>query len=397
VVAEPLPADSDTIMFSTTKHRDRTCLTDDDLEGLNFLYPSCAGALETPLCDVAKRGTGYLRLAIAVGFPYVLVTMILFCTQCCVRSYQQRQLKKLENAVQSLRIDRQALRHRLAGVPRIMSRSRSGGMVSGASRDTRTARVASLRRALLTRHPVLSAGLISGLDNIMHGRMPGMTPRGGRGTSPDDRTPRGTHWRTPRRAMSRGFSGRFTGRSGRMQAPASLIWPWRPPDVRRSATRCSALMCDATLCSALLRSPQVPQVAHTSSSQEEEMQVAAALEASRLSAVNEAGRERGWSVQEGNGRGPSASGGSLPPTADALRSMGMVPEQDDFGRNQSLGSISIDSRGGSGPLEIGGDSVSTSAIPIAVSSSPVPEGSYPTMPPSYSDPHMASVGRHQEV
>ena len=138
---------------------------------------------------MAKRGTGFLRLAIAVGFPYVLVTMILFCTQCCVRSYQQRQLKKLEDAVQSLRVDRQALRHRLAGVPRIMSRSRSG----------------------------MWSGVLAGVDDIMHGRIPGMTPRGGRGTSPDDRTPRGTHWRTPRRA----FSGRFTGRSGRLAPPGA--------------------------------------------------------------------------------------------------------------------------------------------------------------------------------
>ena len=37
-----LPSGADTIMHSTTKHRDRTCLSTDDLEGLSFLYPVSA-------------------------------------------------------------------------------------------------------------------------------------------------------------------------------------------------------------------------------------------------------------------------------------------------------------------------------------------------------------------
>jgi hypothetical protein len=46
VMIEPLPEGADSLMFSMTKHRDRTCLTDDDVEGLNYLYPSCHSALD---------------------------------------------------------------------------------------------------------------------------------------------------------------------------------------------------------------------------------------------------------------------------------------------------------------------------------------------------------------
>ena len=44
-------------MFSVTDHRDRTCLTADDVEGLHFLYPMCEGAIAEPQCvSTAKVG-----------------------------------------------------------------------------------------------------------------------------------------------------------------------------------------------------------------------------------------------------------------------------------------------------------------------------------------------------
>jgi len=102
VELNPLPLD-DSIMFSMTKHRDRTCLTHDDLEGLNFLYPQCYGAVEEPKCVESERLSGWLRLALAVGFPYVVMTLVLFLTQFCIRTFQRRKVMKLEGAIINLR------------------------------------------------------------------------------------------------------------------------------------------------------------------------------------------------------------------------------------------------------------------------------------------------------
>ena len=74
-------------MMSTTRHRDRTCLTADDLEGLNFLYPSCVGAAEPvsgtglPMCIKAQSRSGYLRLAYATGLPYICVSLFILALQ----------------------------------------------------------------------------------------------------------------------------------------------------------------------------------------------------------------------------------------------------------------------------------------------------------------------------
>jgi len=111
---EPLPEDADSVMYSVTKHRSKTCLTLDDLEGLNFLYPTCEGARTEPECVDNQRLSGWLRLGVAVGIPYVLVTLLLFCCQCGIRSFQRRKVRKLEENVGKLR--KQASRLRREGI-----------------------------------------------------------------------------------------------------------------------------------------------------------------------------------------------------------------------------------------------------------------------------------------
>ena len=53
----------DSIMYSLTTHQARPCLSVDDLDGLNHLYPSCEHArLEDPICIKSSRNIGYARL-----------------------------------------------------------------------------------------------------------------------------------------------------------------------------------------------------------------------------------------------------------------------------------------------------------------------------------------------
>jgi len=106
----------DSIMLSMTKHRDKVCLTAYDLEGLNFLYPTCNDFIfdSEPLCIQAKSLLGWLRLICTVAFPYVLTTGLLLLCLRVVRLYQKRRLKNLEDYAIHLRQERRELAARAA-------------------------------------------------------------------------------------------------------------------------------------------------------------------------------------------------------------------------------------------------------------------------------------------
>lgn len=58
----------DSIMYSLTTHRARPCLSVDDLDGLNHLYPSCEHArVEDPICIKSSRNIGYARIALCAA------------------------------------------------------------------------------------------------------------------------------------------------------------------------------------------------------------------------------------------------------------------------------------------------------------------------------------------
>jgi len=90
------------IMYSLTVFRDTSCLSESDLEGLNFLYPTCSGARRTPACKNERVVAGYLRLVIAVAFPYLVTTLLLMIAQAFIKRYHQRRLTELESAMATL-------------------------------------------------------------------------------------------------------------------------------------------------------------------------------------------------------------------------------------------------------------------------------------------------------
>lgn len=98
------PEMSDSLMFSITRHRSRTCLTADDVEGLDFLYPSCTPGLAAPKCIKTRSHSGYLRLAVAIGVPYLLTTIAILALMSAVRSLQKRRLASLEEEVVRQRV-----------------------------------------------------------------------------------------------------------------------------------------------------------------------------------------------------------------------------------------------------------------------------------------------------
>ena len=102
-------------MFSLTTHKSRTCLSADDLEGLNFLYPVCSGAFDLspeqpePLCIKPKSLSGWLRLLYITFTPFVIITLLILSVQLCVRRHQKRKMRNLVETGERLRQQRTEL------------------------------------------------------------------------------------------------------------------------------------------------------------------------------------------------------------------------------------------------------------------------------------------------
>ena len=74
-------------------------MTDDDLEGLNFLYPDCDELPASPrvykrrpVCYETRSLSGWLRLLIAIGVPFILAACVLLLLSFWVRRYQQQRV-----------------------------------------------------------------------------------------------------------------------------------------------------------------------------------------------------------------------------------------------------------------------------------------------------------------
>ena len=57
-------------MEAFTQFNPRVCITEDDLEALNTLYPDCSHALTgSPVCFKSDHNIGWVRLAVWLGTP----------------------------------------------------------------------------------------------------------------------------------------------------------------------------------------------------------------------------------------------------------------------------------------------------------------------------------------
>ena len=81
------------LMHSYTRHPSEVCLTEDDLHGLNYLYPTCDNAILPPAsCHKSERNIGWLRFAMWVLFPVLVALAILLCLTGLVKRHQRVRL-----------------------------------------------------------------------------------------------------------------------------------------------------------------------------------------------------------------------------------------------------------------------------------------------------------------
>ena len=142
----------DSIMFSVTQHRDKTCLSPDDLEGLNYLYPTCEGAftpLEAtgqPLCIKARRLSGWLRLLFSASVPFLAASGLIVLIQMWVRHQQRKHRVSLEATALRLRAQREELIGKMKEGARKAARGGATPRNAGSGRF-------NLRRSLTRRTP----------------------------------------------------------------------------------------------------------------------------------------------------------------------------------------------------------------------------------------------------
>lgn len=96
--------DKDALMYAFDTHSPRSCLTQDDLDGLNFLYPVCEGRIEEPQCKIVRLNIGFIRLfqgiMAAELIPWCIFVFIKIC--CIIALMLHRKSKEAVTKVRSM-------------------------------------------------------------------------------------------------------------------------------------------------------------------------------------------------------------------------------------------------------------------------------------------------------
>ena len=94
VYIEPTPP-TPSIMNTFTQNPSTVCIEQDDLDGLNTLYPACSGLVTVPQCHKQQSYLGWVRLFIIVGGPTVVILILVLCCQMGISKKHEKNRKKL--------------------------------------------------------------------------------------------------------------------------------------------------------------------------------------------------------------------------------------------------------------------------------------------------------------
>ena len=103
------------IMHSLTRHNPVTCLSKSDMNGLYLLYPVRDEIIPTEVsCSKARRLSGFLRLASAVGLPLFIALLLVLLPLSCLRWRDARRIKSLTQDVEEAGSAMRSLRRTFA-------------------------------------------------------------------------------------------------------------------------------------------------------------------------------------------------------------------------------------------------------------------------------------------
>ena len=85
--------------------RAQACLSPDDLDGLNYLYPTCGDYTrqQPPSCVKSRRNSGWLRLALVCGLPTALALLVVMLLVYYSKHREHRRFSQLARDLHVLR------------------------------------------------------------------------------------------------------------------------------------------------------------------------------------------------------------------------------------------------------------------------------------------------------
>ena len=99
------------VMISFTQNTPRVCLTDDDLEALNALYPDCEISISEPVCFKTSHNLGWIRVMVYMCVPCMLALIISLLLGTCT---QKQQMGRIRHARELIRQKSANLRQQIA-------------------------------------------------------------------------------------------------------------------------------------------------------------------------------------------------------------------------------------------------------------------------------------------
>ena len=97
----------ESIMRTLTQHNPRVCITEDDLEALNVLYPDCSQSMiTTPVCYYAPKYIGWARFFGLTFVPILVTCASVIMLNECVRRRSAHKMKKIEDDLMDERMKR---------------------------------------------------------------------------------------------------------------------------------------------------------------------------------------------------------------------------------------------------------------------------------------------------
>ncbi len=83
----------DSIMKALTQHNPGVCLSQDDLEALNVLYPDCSHSISVPVCYKIRHNIGWVRLGVYILTPVICALAVVLLLATYLRAHQNRKIK----------------------------------------------------------------------------------------------------------------------------------------------------------------------------------------------------------------------------------------------------------------------------------------------------------------
>jgi len=98
------------IMDSFTAHNPHVCLSADDVEGLNTLYPVSSGAVVDPLCLKSPLYIGFIRMVVYVAAPFTLALLLSILVHACSHTADEERIKATQKELVQAKVAMRLMR-----------------------------------------------------------------------------------------------------------------------------------------------------------------------------------------------------------------------------------------------------------------------------------------------